>query len=465
MGGAAERLAAFGSALDLSEIPSEVVESSKLHFLDTLGCGLAAHALDAATAPRRALLDVYGEGPATVIGMRRTLPAPAAACANGALCHALDYDDTHSAAIVNVGAVVAPATFAAGEAAGASGADVVAALVAGSEIVTRLGLAAAPSFLVSGFHPTAVCGVFGAALATARVMRLDARVAKNALALAGSAASGVYEHLTDGSTTKTVHAGWAAQSGILAALFAAAGADGPATVLEGRYGVFHSHFRLPPDGVLAQLEDLGERWETTQIAVRPYAACFMSQSTLDAVRTAVGARTFAPRDIREIRVSIPGASVPIVFEPREAKLEPRNGYDAKFSLPYVVAAMLVHGRVDVETFSDDAIRDPDVLELARRVVHVPRDFPTFPAAYPAALAIETAAGETLGAEIEYHRGGPDNPMAVADVRRKFRENASLALEDRTVLALEAELASLEELPDLTAISELLREVRSEVGVR
>lgn len=464
MDAAAERLAEFGVGLDLADIPAHVVDAAKLHFLDTLGCGLAAHALDAATAPRRALLDVYGEGPATVLGMRRTLPAPAAACANGALCHALDFDDTHSAAIANVGAVVAPAALAAGEARGASGADLVVALVAGSEAVTRLGLAAAPSFLVSGFHPTAVCGVFGAALAAARIMRLDVSTAVNALAVAGSTAAGVYETLTDGSTTKTVHAGWAAQSGILAALFAAAGADGPATVLEGRYGVFHSHFRLPPESVRSQLDDLGERWETAQVAIRPYPACFMSQSSLDAVRDAVDGRTFAPGQIREIRVSIPDAAVPIVFEPRDAKLAPRNGYDAKFSLPFALAAMLVHGRVDLRTFSDDALRDPEVLDLARRVVHVRRDFPSFPAAYPAAVVVETVDGARLSAEVEYHRGGPDNPMTVAEVRRKFRDNACLALGERTALALEENLGALEELPDLTAISGLLRDTRSEVGV-
>lgn len=465
MSTAAEQLAEFGLGLRFEDIPAAVVESAKLHFLDTLGCGLAAHALDVATAPRRVMLELYDEGPATVLGVRRTLPAPAAACANGALCHALDYDDTHSAAISNVGAVVGPAALASGEAAGASGADLLAALVVGSETVSRLGLAAAPSFLASGFHPTAVCGVFGAALAAARIRRLDPRVAVNALAIAGSTAAGIYEHLEDGSTTKTIHAGWAAQSGILAALFAAAGADGPPTVLEGRYGVFHSHFRLPPESVLAQLDDLGERWETTQIAIRPYPACFMAQSSLDAARQAVGGRTFAPRDIREIRVSVPAACVPIVLEPREVKLEPRNAYDAKFSLPYSVAAMLLHGRVDVATYTDDAIRDPEVLELAKRVVYVEGDFPTFPAAYPAAVTVETGSGETLTAEIEHHRGGPHNPMTAEDVRRKFRENASLALEELTVLALEEELASLEKQPDLAAVSSLLRAVRSVVGVR
>ena len=461
MSAAAERLAAFGLDLRFEDIPTAVVESAKLHFLDTLGCGLAAHALGVAGAPRRALLEAYGEGPATVLGARQTLPAPAAACANGALCHALDYDDTHSAAICNVGAIVGPAALALGEAASASGAELLAALVVGSETVSRLGLAAAPSFLVSGFHPTAVCGVFGAALAAARILRLGEREAVDALAIAGSTAAGIYEHLEDGSTTKTIHVGWAAQSGILAALFAAAGADGPATVLEGRYGVFQSHFRLPPETVLAQLGDLGERWETTQIAIRPYPACFMAQSSLDAAREAVGGRVFASEEIREIRVSIPAAGVPIVLEPRAEKNAPRNPYDAKFSLPYSVAAMLVHGRVDVSTYSDEAIRDPDVLAVAARVVYVERDFPTFPAAYPAAVTVDLVGGETFSAELEFHRGGPDRPMAAADILRKFRDNASLAVDDSAVVALENALLSLEDQPNLCAVALALRGLREE----
>jgi 2-methylcitrate dehydratase PrpD len=457
---AAEILAEFTTSLRLDAVPADVVEKAKLHFLDTLGCGLAAEALGVATQPGVAMTAIYGDGPATVLGSARGLPAPAAACANGSVCHALEFDDTHTAAITNVAAIVVPAALAAGEAAGASGAEVLTAIIAGSEIVPRLGLAAAPSFLDAGFHPAAICGVFGATAAAARIQSLDAATTLHALAITGSLASGIYEHFSDGSSTKVLHAGWAAQSGILAAHFAAAGLDGPRTVLEGRWGVFHSHFKLPGEAVLAQLEDFGERWESRRTAIRPYPVCYMSQSPLDALRGAIGGRVFAPDEIRAVRVSIPASGVPLVLDPPEEKRVPRSGVEARFSLPYGLAAMLVRGAVDVGTFTVEAIADPDVLAVAARVTHVPRDFPTFPAEYPGVVEIETTAGETLTAAVPYPRGAPQSPMPAAEIREKFRANARRAgLEDDRIGAIEAAIAGLDELDDLAGLSHPLRAAR------
>ena len=457
---AAERLAGFATDLRFDEIPTDVVDKAKQHLLDTLGCGLAAHALGVATAPRDALLGVYGDGPATVIGSMHGLPAPAAACANGALFHALEFDDTHPAAIVNVGAFVTPAALALGETTGASGHELLTALVIGSETVVRLGLAAAPSFLSSGFHPAAVCGVFGATLAAARLLSLDSRSTAHALGIAGSTASGLYESLVDGSTTKSIHAGWAAQSGILAALFAQAGADGPTTVFEGRFGVFRSHFGMPGDVLAERLSQIGSEWETRGVAIRPYPVCYMSQSPLDAVGDLIRRGDFDWRDIHEIRVSLPQAGVPIVLEPREAKLAPRSPYDARFSLPFVVAAMLVRGQVDLDTFSNDALGDADVLDLARKVVHAPRDFPTFPAVYPAAVEIAFDNGELLTADVPSQRGSRESPMLIEDVAEKFRANASRALARSAVDALEEIVGTIETARDLQPLRASLRSLSS-----
>lgn len=440
----------------LAELPQRLVDLAQLRVLDTLGCGLAAHATGNATAPRAALLASHGDGPATVLGAQQRLPAPAASCANGTLCHALDYDDTHAAAIVNVGAIVVPAALAVAESSGASGAELLTAVIVGSEVAVRLGLAAAPSFLESGFHPAAVCGVFGAAAAAARVLGLDERVTRDALAVAGSFAAGTYEPLRAGATTKTLHAGWAAQSGVMAALFAAAGQDGPATVLDGPHGVFPAHFRLPPSALHAGLDELGGRWDSQRISIRPYPICYLAQSSLDAVREAVGDRKFIAAEVREVRASVPAAGLPIVFEPRVDKLAPRSPYEARFSLPYCVGAMLVRGRVGLDAFTDDAIRDPAVLEMAAQVVHEPRDFPSFPASYPAEVTVETTAGELLSARIEHERGGPDNPMSDDQVYEKFRDNVGLALTGDEAQALEDAVGTLVEQPDVTSLSAALR---------
>src|SRR5512140_3323779 len=169
---AAERFAAFSTSLTIDRIPGEVVQSAKLHILDTLGCGLAAHALDTAPAAREAMTEASSSGPATAIGVPHGLPGADAALVNGVTCHALDYDDTHTGAIAHVSVAVVPAALAAAQSEGASGIDLLAAVLVGNEIVARLGMAVGSAFHARGFHPTSVCGVFGATAAACRLQSL-----------------------------------------------------------------------------------------------------------------------------------------------------------------------------------------------------------------------------------------------------------------------------------------------------
>ena len=234
-----ERIAAFTSSLAFEQIPDEVIEATKLHVLDVLGCGLAAHGLGVAGEGRATMAEL-GTGDATAIGLDTPLPAPHAAFANAMLCHGLDYDDTHSDSVCHITVVVVPAALAVAESLGRSGEDVLAAVTAGTEVVSRIGMAASGAFHARGFHPTSVCGVFGATAAAARLAGLDAETTTSALGLAGSMSSGLMAYLNDGTPTKPVHAGWAAQAGVLAAQLAAHGAAGPAGVLDGRFGIFHA---------------------------------------------------------------------------------------------------------------------------------------------------------------------------------------------------------------------------------
>jgi 2-methylcitrate dehydratase PrpD len=448
---AARQIAEFATSLEYAAIPAEVTEAAKLHLLDTLGCGLAAHSLEVATHARRAMLQAGGRDDSTVIGSRDRLPAASAALANGTLCHGLDFDDTHSGSITHVSAVVGPASLAQAEAVEASGTELIVALVAGSETVARIGAAAAPAYMQRGFHPTSVCGIFGATAAAARLGGLDAAATSRALGIAGSMASGIFEYLADGSNTKPIHAGWAAHGAVLASALAEYGATGPETVLEGRFGLFAAYFGFEGSELLSQLGDLGHRWETPRIAFKPFPACHFIHSALDAALTATGDSPLTPEEIEAVVVSIPAPGVPLVLEPREAKVTPRTEYDAKFSLQYSLAAMLVHGRVGVSTYTHPAIEDPRVLALAGRISHEPREFITYPAAFPAAVRIRTADGRTLEAEVPYQRGGPENPMSVDEVRAKFRDNAALALPEEAVAALDLAVLELEQHDELRSV--------------
>jgi 2-methylcitrate dehydratase PrpD len=445
---AAERLAAFATDLTREAIPPDVAASARLHLLDTLGCGLAAHALDVATAGRATAAELGGPPEATTIGLERRLPAAQAALANAMLCHGLDFDDTHGDAVCHVSAVVGPAALAVGEARSARGRDVVTALVAGSEIVARVGMAAAGRFHRRGFHATSVCGVFGAAAAAARLGGLDGPATASALGIAGSFASGLLAFLDDGSATKPIHPGWAAHGAIVATRLAAHGAAGPPSVLEGRYGLYAAF--VGGDGVTldGELADLGTRWETRRIAIKPYPACHYAHGVLGAVEQATGGRPLAPDDVADVLVTVPDAAVPLVLEPAAAKAAPRTEYEGKFSLPYATAAMLVHGEVGVAAFTEKAIGDPVVRDVARRVRYEIRPYPTAAGAFPGGVRIRLRDGRTLAAECPHQKGAPENPLAPAEVAAKFRRNAGLALPPTAVAALEAAVLGLDLVDDV-----------------
>ena len=450
---AAETIAAWTTGLSLQDVPQHVVEHAKLHLLDVIGCGHAASGLGVATEGRTAMAELGGEAQASVIGLDLALPAPSAAFANAMLCHGLDYDDTHSDSVSHVSVVVGPAALGTAEAQHASGADLLTAIVAGNEVVTRVGMAASGLFHRRGFHPTAICGVFGGAAAAGRLLGADTTATTSALGIAGSFAGGLFAYLDDATATKPFHPAWAAHGALLAARLAVLGGEGPPGVLEGRFGLYHAFVGAEPGAIPIeeQLADLGSRWETTRIAYKPYPACHFIHGSLGATASLA---PLDPAQIEDVVVSVPEAGVSLVLEPAATKVAPRTVYEAKFSLQYSTAAMLIHGSAGLAAYSDEAIADPRVLELAGRVRYETREYPTYPAAFPGGVRITLRDGSVLEAELPHQRGGPENPLGADEVRAKFRDNASLALPAAAVDALEESILSLEHVED---VSGLLRE--------
>jgi 2-methylcitrate dehydratase PrpD len=448
---AAQRLAEWTGSLSYDDIPGDVVETAKLHLLDTIGCGLAAHALGVAGEGRTAMAELGGESQASVIGLDSALPAPNAAFANAMLCHGLDFDDTHSDSVAHVSVVVCPASLAAGEAVGATGREVLTAIVGGNEVVTRVGMAASGQFHARGFHPTAVCGIFGATTAASQLAGADAAATASALGIAGSFAGGLFAYLDDATPTKPMHPAWAAHGGLYASRLASLGAAGPPGVFENRFGVYYAfvgatHGEVDLD---AQLADLGERWETLRIAYKPYPACHYIHGSLGATAGLLG--QLEADEVDEIVVTVPEAAVALVLEPEASKRAPRSEYEAKFSLQYSTAAMLVHGRVGVRSYTEAEMGDPRVLDLAGKVSYETKEYPTYPAAFPGGVRIRLRDGRTLEADAPYQLGGPENPMSADDVRAKFRENAALALDDGATAALEEAVLTLEDADDVRGL--------------
>jgi 2-methylcitrate dehydratase PrpD len=447
MATAAERLAAWGLGLRYEDIPQEVVDAAKLHFLDTIGCGLAAHALGVATEGRTMVAEQAGTPDATVIGLDRALPGASAAFANAMLCHGLDFDDTHPASVAHVSAVVTPVALAAAEVAGKGGRDLITAVVLGNETVIRVGMAAPSKFHARGFHPTSICGIFGGTMATGLLTGTGEAALTSALGIAGSFASGIFAYLDVGTATKPMHPAWAAQGSFYANRLGQLGAEGPPTVLEGRFGVYHAFLGEYID-VEPQIADLGSRWETPRIAYKPYPACHYIHGSLGATRSLLG--QVAVDDIADILVTLPEAGVALVTEPQVEKRAPRTDYEAKFSLQYSTAAMLVHGQVGVKTYTTEAIADPKVLAVAAKVRYEVKPYPTYPGSFPGGVVITLKDGRTLNAELDYQKGGPENPLSAEEVIEKWRGNAALSLADAEIEKLERTIMAIEEQTDLRA---------------
>ena len=459
---AAQTIAEFATSLTLDDVPAEVVEHAKLHVLDTLGCGLAAHATGNGAEGRATMGELGGEPQATVIGLVDRLPAANAAFANAMLCHGLDFDDTHSDSVSHVSTVVAPAALAAGELYGSSGSDVLAAILAGNEVVCRVGMAASGKFHARGFHPTAICGIFGAVAAVARLAGLDAETTTRALGIVGSMASGLFAYLADGTPTKPIHPAWAAHGAHLATRLAYHGAIGPQSVIEGKFGLYHA-FLGAAEGeidIAGQLADLGERWETPRIAYKPFPVCHFMHGSLGATSEALSGRLLSADEIADVVVTVPEAGVSLVLEPADLKVAPRSEYEGKFSLQYSAASMLVRGHVTVADFTDEAIADPEVLTVARKVRYETPEYPTYPQAFPGGVRVTLTSGETFASDFPFQKGGPENPLSAAEVRAKFRNNAGPVLSVEAMDALEEGILTLDQQTDLgSALAPLaLREV-------
>jgi 2-methylcitrate dehydratase PrpD len=447
---ATRTFASFALDLELDDVPDAVRDAAALHLLDALGCGLAAAGLQAAPYAAAAAAD-EGPGAASVIGRRGGASPAAAALANGILVHALDFDDTHAGSIAHVSAVVVPAALAAAQSRGASGAELLAALLAGNEITCRVGLPAGDGFHHRGFHPTAICGIFGATAAAGRLAGLDAGRLVHALGIAGSMASGLLAYLSDGAATKRVHAGWMAHAALIAVRLAGHGATGPARVLEDRSGVYRAFLGRDDVDPAPAAATLGHEWETPAIAFKPYPACHFLHPALDALAAVTAEFALGADDVERITVLAPRAGLDMVCVPQERKRRPLTPYDAKFSAPFSAGALLCDGRVDVRTYAEDRLADPAVLAVADRVDFEEHDYPTFPASFAAGVRVRTRAGDVHERHLPHQRGGPQWPMPAADVRAKFRANAAAALPGAEAARLEAAILGVGALAGLEAL--------------
>ncbi|MCL6594819.1 MAG: MmgE/PrpD family protein [Firmicutes bacterium] len=439
-------------------IPPDVRRIAALHLLDALGVGIAASSLPEGQSVLAAVRALGTRSEATALGAAERLPAPSAALANGALIHALEYDDTHIGSVVHASSVVVPAALAAAELAGASGSACSDAIVLGWEVLIRLGLAAPGAFQRQGFQTTAACGPAAAALVAGWLLGLDRDRLAAAVGIGASLAGGVFEFLGDGSDVKVVYPGWAAHMGLVAAHLAREGVRGPATALEGRFGLYRTHAAgAEPDRRV--FDDLGTVWHARELSYKAYPCCHYIHAFLDACAELRDGGV-AAADVERVECTVPAEVVPVICEPWERKLRPASAVDARFSLPYAVASMWLDGAVDVDTFRPQGIR-PEVLAFAARVTYRPEEGMGYPARFAGRVTCVARDGSRYTADVPAPSGSPDRPWQEADVRAKWRAAAGRRLPESVLAEVEAWVMRLERQRSVRALGRLLRSGLSE----
>jgi 2-methylcitrate dehydratase PrpD len=415
----AQTLAARIAVLTPEKLPAAVRVKCEDLLVDIVGLCVAARNEDYVKATLAACDD---DGPCTVIGGSRTLSAATAALVNGTAIHGEDFDDTFEGGPVHAGAVIVPAVLAACERHGHDGAAALLGIAVGVETMCRLSTVVRKAVHKAGFHPTAVFGTIGAAAGVSAALGLNEKQTVDALGVAGSMASGIIEYLAEGSWTKRMHAGWAAQSGLRAALFGAAGFYGPRTVFEGVHGLFNGFAHATQGDYAALTGGFGDEWVTETLAFKPYPCGTMAHPYIDCAKK-IAARGVKAADIREMVCEVAEGTVHRLWEPLADKQRPKNGYMAKFSTPYLLATGFVRGNVGFEHFTEDAVRDEAVLALSSKVKFVIDPDNPYPREFTGHIRATLNDGSVIEERQGHFRGGAREPLTRQDVAGKFMLNA------------------------------------------
>ncbi len=409
-----ERLARFIDEISIDKLRRDVIETAKLCVLDWLGSAIAG----STTRPIRIFVQVAselgGKSQATMIPNASKTSCHLAALVNAASSHVMEMDDLHKPSVLHPAAAVIPAGLAVAERDGRSGADLLTAIVVGYEVAIRAGEALGPSHY-EFWHTTATCGVFGAATAVGKLLRLTPEQMVSALGTAGTQSAGLWEFLVEGAMSKQLHPAMAAADGLLAALLAQQGFTGATRIFEGEKGLARATSAAPNlDRLTDGLSDHPLR--ILENSFKAHAACYHIHSTIDAVLALKSAHHLNPAEIKKIHVRLYSAALDLL-----EKVEPTSPYAAKFSIPYCIATALLQGRVGLDDFHEEGIRNRSVRQLMS-AVDLERDAEldkAYPDRWPAIVTVETVSGKRHETRVDYPKGDPNNPMSRDELIEKF----------------------------------------------
>ncbi|MEA2938454.1 MAG: hypothetical protein QOC56_1958 [Alphaproteobacteria bacterium] len=410
---ASERLAAYAASLRFASLPAAVVERAKLCLIDAIGCAVFGRKFPWSTMVLEEAFSTGAGGPCRVPGViGKMLHVPQAALAMGAFAHAFEFDSLRKPGTgVHPGATVALPAFAMAEAVKARGEDLITAIVAGIEVMFRLGNATLHSPEKLGFHAPGITGPFGAAAACASLMRLSARETANAFGIAGSFAGGLLAFARSGSggMIKRLHLGRAAESGVVAARLAQRGYEAPRAVIEGPYGVLDAFCAEQDMSLLTK--GLGQSFEIETVCYKRYPCHVTAHVPVQLLRGFLAEHRFAAGDIRDIAIE---ASDKVLSHHDE-----RNPTDimlAQYSVPFCVALSAYYDPLDPGVFSDIVIRDARVRNLAKRIRLVASDSLK---GWGARMKVTLNDGRSFDAGLDTWLGCPETPLSSDQFRMKF----------------------------------------------
>jgi 2-methylcitrate dehydratase PrpD len=414
----AEHLAERVATLRVEKLPPTVRRKCEDLLIDVAGLCVAACDTDYISS---AIAGCDDEGPCTALGHARTFSAASAAFINGTAAHGEDFDDTFEGGPVHAGAVIVPAVLAVCERHRCEGRAALLGIAVGTEVMCRLSTVIPKAVHKAGFHPTAIFGVMGASAGVSAALGLNAKQIVDALGIAASFAGGIIEYLAEGAWTKRLHPGWAAQSGIRAALLARGGFLGPRTVFEGVHGLFHGFAHSTQGDYEALTGDFGKKWVTETLAFKPYPCGTMAHPYIDCAKR-LAARGIKAGDVKEMVCEVAEGTVHRLWEPLADKQRPLNGYAAKFATPFILATGFVRGGVGLDAFTDQAVRDKDVLAVASKVCYVIDPDNPYPNNFTGHIRAVLNDGSAVEERQPHFRGGAKEPLTRADIEEKFTLN-------------------------------------------
>jgi 2-methylcitrate dehydratase PrpD len=415
---ATRELAAFAAHLQFDDLPRSVIERIKTSLLDSVGCCLFGATLPWTRKVRDMVIAEGGAPVASIFGAGARTSVSQAVLVNSTAGHAFELDDIHKESIIHPGSLAAPVALALAEAAaGATGRDVITAMVAGYEVGTRVGNAATMSLFLRGFHPQGTSGAFVAAATAGRMLGLSAGQMQDALGIVGSQAAGLMA-AQEGAMVKRFHSGRAAQSGVYSALLARRGFTGISEALEAAYGGYLSTLSDQP-APQKLTAGLGSVWETDHVGYKPHASVTSIHTALDALAGLMRENRLSAADVEQVDVGVSHMThVHCAWDYRAQGVTA-----AQMNLYYGLAVIALDGMAFVEQYREERLNDPRILDFIRRIhASVDRAIEALGPAYrhAARVKLRTRDGRVLAREILHRHGSPENPLTAADIEHKFR---------------------------------------------